>query len=468
MHSELLGRVPPQATEFEEAVLGAIMLERDAFDEVAEMLSADMFYLEIHKRIYAACASLASSNQPIDLLTVVARLRATEQLELAGGPFAVTKITNTVVSSANIKAHADNIRAAYRRRELIRSCGDLINMAYTDLEIDSDDLLDLAESAISDIDGKSRSEDMVPIEEVVTEALMQVQEFMDMPGTVTGVPSGFDKIDQLTRGWQPADFVILAARPSVGKTALALNLVKAAASNPTKPVTVAVWSLEMAPALLALRMMSAESGIRLDGLQTGTLQPDEMDKLINSSNKKISPLRIFFDKNSTVNLKSIQRKARRLKKKQDLGIIFIDYLQLIEGEGKGNRESDISRISRGLKNLAKELHIPIIALSQLSRETGEKNINWEYGPPIASLRESGSLEQDADTVVMVWGPSKEDLQKDNTLYTTRRANVAKNRNGSLGIVDLEFKKDIQKFLPKEEFGLPPQFRPITEDEKGPF
>lgn len=470
----IYGKVPPQAIDLEKVVLGAIMLERDAFDNVSEILKPECFYVESHQRIFKSMKTLAGKNMPIDLLTVVQELQSSGELELAGGPFGLTQLTSDVTSAANIVSHAKFIFQKFHLRELIKLSSEINSLAYED-GTDNFELQDYAEKLITELGTNNISGGMISIDKVLMDAVGKIEEWRKNDDSITGVPSGFAELDKATRGWQPGDLIILAARPSVGKTALALNLIKNAASNFKKPVTVGVWSLEMKAVYLALRMLAAESKTFLYRLQTGKLSDDDMQNLMSQAVKELSKLHIFFEENSAITLSSLSRKARRLKKKEGLGLIVIDYLQLMSGEeGKGNREQEIAKISRGLKNLAQELDIPIIALSQLSREMGSKNVTWEYGPPISSIRESGAIEQDADVIMMLWGPSDEDIARDPTLSRKRKVRIAKQRNGVLITEELDFKNEIQMFQKIENISTVQtmKFNYVTEpaepDDEMPF
>lgn len=445
------GKVPPQAKEMETAVLGAIMLERDAYDMVAEILKPECFYVEAHQIIFKSMRSLAAKNLPIDVLTMFQELQSKGQIDKIGGPYYLTKLQNGIFSAGNIETHAKIIYQKYHLRELIRISGEILTMAYDD-GTDNFELQDIAEKSINDLGMNQINGDMIHIQKVMMDAVQKIEEWRKIEGSITGVPSGFNDLDKATRGWQRGDLIILAARPSVGKTAFALNLIRNAAANNLKPVTVGVWSLEMKAVYLALRMLSAESKTLLHRLQTGRMSDEEMQDLIKNAVKNLSNLNIFFEENSNITMLSLARKARRLKKKEGLGLIVIDYLQLMSGEsGKGgNREQEVAKISRDLKNLAQELDIPIIALSQLNRTDGSKNVSWEYGPSIGSIRESGAVEQDADVIMMLWGPSDEEKAKDPTLTGKRKVRIAKARNGVLKTEELNFKNEIQLFEKIEE------------------
>jgi replicative DNA helicase len=283
--------------------------------------------------------------------------------------------------------------------------------------------------------------------------LQKIDQWKASGSHITGIRSGFSDLDKSTRGWQPGDLIIVAARPSVGKTAFALNLVRNAALSGSG---VCVWSLEMKAPYLALRMLAAQSDVFLNKLQTGSLMDFEYKKLTEAANN-LSRYNIFFDDANAVNLRSLKAKARRLKKKHNIGLIVIDYLQLMHGESKNNREQEIATISRELKNLAQELEIPIVALSQLSRD-GVKNSTWDVPPPISALRESGAIEQDADLILMLWGANDAELANDQSYEGKRRIRIMKQRNGSLMTCDLDFKNEIQLFksiadIQRDEIGF---------------
>lgn len=457
--SHALGKIPPQAKEVEMAVLGAIMLEREAYDTAAAILKPECFYLDAHQKIFMAMKSLNEKNKPIDSLTLFEELIAMGESDNVGGPYYLSKLTGSVYSAANIDAHSRLIFEKFVARELIRVTTELNSLAYESSE-DIFELMSYAEKSIVDIGIKNIEGGMSHISKVVGDAANKIEEWRKNDDTITGIPCGFPGLDKATRGWQNGDLIILAARPSVGKTAFALNIIRNAAENDKGKNTIAVWSLEMKAMYLALRMMSAESKTFLYRLQTGRISQDEMDQLYRNSIKILSNLSIYFDESSSVTLQSLSRKARQLKKKQGLGLIVIDYLQLMSGEEKaGNREQEVAKISRGLKNLAQELDVPIIALSQLSREMGSKNITWEYGPPISAIRESGAIEQDADVIMMLWGPSDGDIANDSSLEGRRRVRIAKQRNGVLVTEELDFKNEIQVF---DAFNAGGNFIPVSQ------
>lgn len=450
---EFTGKIPPQAKELEATVLGAIMLERDVFDVVSEVLKPEVFYLNAHKIIYQAIVNLAKKYEPTDMQMVIEELKLMKKLDEIGGPYAISRITDSVSSTANILQYSRILFEKFIKREIIKISGELFNLSFDD-STDSFELLDYAEKSLNDIGLKNITGGMVHISSIVRDAINKIEEYRQLGSSITGIPSGFDELDNATRGWQNGDMIVLAARPSVGKTALALNIAKTAAANRIRPVTVGVWSLEMKSIFLVLRMLSAGSGIQLKKLQIGNISEEEMNRLIKTTANELAGLPIYFDDHSKITLNSIKRKAKKLKKENNLGLIIIDYLQLMSGEeGKGNREQEVAKVSRGLKELAMELDVPVIALSQLSREMGSKNVTWESGPPISAIRESGAVEQDADLVMMLWGPSDEDLVKDPSLFFRRKIKIGKQRNGSLTTEELHFNDKTQLFQIIEESSI---------------
>src|SRR5690606_27732003 len=395
------GKVPPQAKDLEEAVLGAIMLEKNAFDSVVEILKPECFYVDANQRIFRAMQSLSQKSQPIDILTVVEELRFKEELEMVGGPYLVTKLTNAVVSSANIEAHARIILQKFIQRELIRISGEIIGDAYED-STDVFDLLDDAETKLFEITNNHLRKNFDTIDSVLVKTIQRIEDLRNRNEDVSGVPSGFPSLDKVTYGWQNTDLVILAARPAVGKTAFALNLVRNAALHPSKPTPVAFFSLEMSAGQLVQRILSAESEIMLEKISRGKLEEHEMKQLYAKGIQRLAQSKIFIDDTPALNIFELRAKCRRLKSRENIGMIIIDYLQLMSGttdNRNSNREQEISNISRNLKGLAKELNIPIIALSQLSREVEKRGAkDGQKMPHLSDLRESGAIEQDADMV----------------------------------------------------------------------
>ncbi len=473
--SLVYGKIPPQARELEEAILGAIMLEKGAFDDVIEILKPECFYLDAHQKVFKAMQSLATQSLPIDLLTVVEELKKKEELDIVGGPYFVTKLTNAVVSSANILTHCRIVLQKFIQRELIRISGEIIGAAYED-STDVFDLLDSAEGKLFEITNNHLRKNFDDIQTVLVQTIDRIEEMRKRDDDITGVPTGFPSLDNLTYGWQPSDLIILAARPSVGKTAFALNLARSAALHPTKPTAVGFFSLEMSSSQLVQRILSAESGIWLEKISRGKLEEHEMQQLYKKGIHKLSKAPIFIDDSAALNIFELRAKCRRLKSKNNVGLIIIDYLQLMSGSAdrNSNREQEISKISRDLKGLAKELQIPIIALSQLSREV-EKRKEGNKIPQLSDLRESGAIEQDADMVMFLYRPDYYDMDKNEFGENQKgltQVKIAKHRNGSLDTIDLRAQLHIQKFVEDEKddhpgFSAPAgNFRPVKPGETG--
>lgn len=444
------GKVPPQAKDLEEAVLGAIMLEKSAFDTVVEILKPECFYSDGHQRIYRAMQGLQQKNQPIDILTVVEELRSREELEMVGGPYYVTKLTNAVVSAANIEAHSRIILQKFIQRELIRISGEIISDSYED-STDVFDLLDDAESKLFEITNNHLRKNFDSIDTVLVKTVQRIEDMRHRNEDITGVPTGFDSMDKVTYGWQNTDLIILAARPSVGKTAFALNLARNACLHPTKPTPVAFFSLEMSSAQLVQRILSAESEIWLEKISRGKLEEHEMKQLYAKGIQRLAKAPMFIDDTAALNIFELRAKCRRLKNKHNIGMVIIDYLQLMSGtnERNSNREQEISKISRDLKGLAKELQIPIIALSQLSRAVEQRGAkDGNKIPQLSDLRESGAIEQDADMVMFLYRPEYYEITQNEFGESNKgetHVRIAKHRNGSLETIKLRALLHIQKF-----------------------
>jgi replicative DNA helicase len=472
------GKVPPQAKDLEEAVLGAIMLEKSAFDTVIEILKPECFYVEAHQRIYKSMQSLANKSQPIDILTVAEELKSKEELEMVGGAYYVTKLTNAVVSSAHIEAHARIILQKFIQRELIRISGEIIGDAYED-STDVFDLLDDAESKLFEITNNHLRKNFDTIDSVLVKTIQRIEDLRHKNEEVTGVPSGFTHLDKITYGWQNTDLIILAARPAVGKTAFALNLARNAVMHPTKPTPVALFSLEMSAGQLVQRILAAESEIWLEKIARGKLEEHEMKQLYARGIQRLAQAPLFIDDTPALNIFELRAKCRRLKNKHNIGMIIIDYLQLMSGTGENrssNREQEISNISRNLKALAKELNVPIMALSQLSRAVEQRGSKeGSRIPQLSDLRESGAIEQDADMVMFLYRPEYYDINTSadgENIKGLTEVKIAKHRNGSLDTVKLKALLHIQKFTnwdedPYSGIGLPGGgWRPVEDSGGG--
>ena len=468
------GKVPPQAKDLEEAVLGAIMLEKGAFDAIIEILKPECFYVDAHQRIFSAMQGLANKSQPIDILTIAEELRFREQLDMVGGAYYVTKLTNAVVSAANIEAHARIILQKYIQRELIRISGEIISDAFED-STDVFDLLDDAESKLFEITNNNLRKNFESIDSVLVNTIKRIEDMRHKNEDVTGVPSGFPSLDRVTYGWQSTDLIILAARPAVGKTAFALNLARNAVMHASKPTGVAVFSLEMSAGQLVQRILSAESEIWLEKISRGKMEEHEMKQLYAKGVQRLAQAPLFIDDTPALNIFELRAKCRRLKTRNNIGLVIIDYLQLMSGTGEGkqtNREQEISNISRNLKGLAKELSIPIIALSQLSRavETRGAGKDGNKMPQLSELRESGAIEQDADMVMFLYRPEYYDITTNELGENNRgetHVRIAKHRNGSLETIKLRALLHIQKFVEDDAggfggTGLTGNWKPVSD------
>jgi replicative DNA helicase len=464
------GKVPPQARDLEEAILGAIMLEKNAFDTASEILKPECFYVDGHQRIFSAMMGLQQKNMPIDILTVVEELRKRDELDIIGGAYYVTKLTNSVVSSAHIETHCKILIQKFIQRELIRLSGEVIGDAYED-STDAFDLLDEAESKLFDLTNSYVKGNFDEIGNVLVQAVNRIEELRNKSDDISGVPSGFTALDRITNGFQPTDLIIIAARPSVGKTALALNLARNAAMHPLRPTPVGVFSLEMSNAQLVQRILSAQSEVMMEKISRGRLEDHEMQQLYSKGVKALSEAPIYLDDTPALNIFELRAKCRRMVSRHKVGVIIIDYLQLMSGGGdsRGNREQEISSISRALKGLAKELSVPVIALSQLSRAV-ESRKDGNKIPQLSDLRESGAIEQDADMVMFIYRPEYYEINQDEhgaSVKGETHVKIAKHRNGSLDTIKLKALLHIQKFVDWDEnendfgAGLPSNFKPIN-------
>jgi replicative DNA helicase len=446
------GKLPPQAKEFEEAILGAIMIEEKVIDEVIDILKVESFYVDAHQRIFQAIKDLYSGSHPIDLLTVTEQLKKNGDLEAVGGPFYVTQLTNKVGSAANAEYHARIVAQKYIQRMLITSSTETIKNAYEDTT-DVFELLDKAETnlmLISENNAKKASEDIASL---IKKELIEIDTRINSDEHLNGVPSGFMELDRATGGWQKSDLIVMAARPGMGKTAFTLALARNGAVDHKKAV--AFFSLEMSSNQLVQRMISMESEIPAEKIRKGNLEKHEYQQLTS----KIDLLReakIFIDDTPGMNIFELRSKCRKLKQKHDISMIIIDYLQLMsgtnEGKGGGNREQEISQISRSLKGLAKELQVPVIALSQLSRAPETRGGNKK--PILSDLRESGAIEQDADIVIFLYRGEYYGIPQDEDGQSTKDVAeiiIAKHRNGPLKTVKAKFIGRFAKFADFDEF-----------------
>lgn len=442
-----IGKIQPQAVDLEEAVLGAMLLEREALSTVIDILSPEAFYKEQNGRVFMAMISLFNRSEPVDILTVTQELKRTGELEFVGGAYYVSALTNRIASSANVEFHARIVAQKYLQRELIRISTETIKTAYED-STDVFELLDETTKNIFEILDSNVRKQHDKMSTLIGKALEEIEHAANQKDGLLGVPSGFTAMDRITGGWQKSDLLILAARPGMGKTAFVVSMAKNAAVEFNKPV--AIFSLEMSSLQLVKRLISSETEITQDKILKGNLENHEFVQL-NERIKKLAVAPLYIDDTPALSIFELRAKARRLKENQKVELIIIDYLQLMsgstDGKGGGNREQEISHISRGLKSLAKELEIPIIALSQLSRQV-ENRPGGSKRPQLSDLRESGAIEQDADMVMFIYRPEYYGLEVDeNNEPTKGRAEIiiAKNRHGALETVKLRFVGQYAKF-----------------------
>lgn len=438
------GKLPPQAIDLEEAVLGAIMLEKDALTSVIDILKPEVFYKEAHQRIFEAVLSLFNKSEPIDILTVTAQLRKSGHLEMAGGAFYITQLTSRVASSANVEYHSRIVSQKYLQRELIRISSDIIRDAFEDTA-DVFDLLDNAEKNLFSVSEGNLRRSYEKMPDLLRAAIEQIEKAKNADNKMSGVPTGFNELDRVTSGWQNSDLIICAARPGMGKTAFVLTMARNMSVDYNKPV--AFFSLEMNALQLVTRLISSETGLSSDKLRRGQLEEYEWQQL-HTKIANLTDAPLIIDDTPALSIFELRAKARRLKQQYDINIIIIDYLQLMSsgGENRGNREQEISGISRSLKSLAKELNIPVIALSQLSRAVETRG--GSKRPILSDLRESGAIEQDADLVVFIYRPEYykiEEFEDSTSSKDAAEVIIAKNRNGALKDVRLRFIGKFAKF-----------------------
>ena len=437
--------VPPQAVELEEAVLGALMLEKDSIIAVQEFVTPDAFYTEEHRLIYKAIEELSTELKPVDLFTVTERLKVKKELKKVGGAAYLAQLTQKVGSAANVEFHAKIIAQKYVQRELIRSATEIQRRSY-DESTDVTELIGFAEGEIFKVSEGHVKRSVQSSKDILARALMQIEEASKNTSAFNGVPSGFTAIDRVTLGWQLSDLIIVAARPSMGKTAFVLTMARNMAVD--HEAGVAFFSLEMSSVQLMMRLIVAETGLNGNDVKSGRLTPEQWRHL-ESATKPLGSAPLFIDDTPALSVFEFRSKARRLKIHNDIKIIIIDYLQLMTGnqDSKGNREQEVAFISRTLKAIAKELNVPVIALSQLSRATEMRG--GSKRPQLSDLRESGAIEQDADIVCFIHRPeyytkSTEDANG-NDIRGLAELIVAKHRSGAVGDVKLRFVNRFARF-----------------------
>ncbi len=441
-----MGKLQPQARELEEAVLGALMLEKDAYSVISDILKPECFYEHKHQLIYKAIVDLAMKQQPIDMLTVCEQLRRNGNVDEVGGEYAIAELTGRVSSAANIEFHARIVAQKFLARELIRFSGEVQAKAF-DETFDVDDLMQEAEGKLFEISQRNLKKDFTQIDPIIYQALDAIEKASKRKDGMSGLQTGFTDLDKMTSGWQNSDLVIIAARPAMGKTAFVLSMAKNMALNYNIPV--ALFSLEMSNVQLVNRLIVNTCEIPADKIKSGQLAPHEWEQL-NAKVRDLYEAPIYIDDTPSLSVFELRTKARRLVREHGIKIIIIDYLQLMNASGMnfGSRQEEVSTISRSLKGLAKELDIPIIALSQLNRGVESRTGEEGKRPQLSDLRESGAIEQDADMVCFIHRPEYYKITEDgkgNSLVGLAEIIIAKHRNGAVGDVRLRFRGEFARF-----------------------
>ena len=438
-----MGNKPPQALEVEEAVLGAMLIEPSSVDMALEELSPSCFYDPRHKMIYEAMSELVNEHTSVDIVTVSSKLREKGNLEAVGGPVAIAGLSEKVGAAAHIEYYVKILKQKSIQRDLITASYEILRDSYDD-SVKVDQLIDEAQTKVYNAIQNNLKKDVQEVGSIINDALREVEKNQKIDG-LSGVPSGFPSLDRVTRGWQKSDLIILAARPSVGKTAFALNLARNAAVDNNMPV--AVFSLEMSALQLVMRLMTTESGLPADKLKGGAkLDPWDWQQL-ETRLAALSKAPLYIDDTPSIPLMEFRTKVKRLVKSKDVRLVIVDYLQLMQGpvELRGLREQEVAAISRTLKATAKELNVPIIALSQLSRNAVQRT-GGTGKPQLSDLRESGSIEQDADMVIFIHRPDYVGLGETPDGKETTQIIIAKHRNGEVCDIDMRFKSDQVRFV----------------------
>ena len=435
----MIDRVPPQNIEAEQAVLGAMLISKEAIAESAQILNPQDFYREAHRIVFEAMLDLSNRNQAVDNLTVIEQLNKTNQLEKVGGIAFVTALANTVPTAANVVFYAKIVKEKALMRHLINTATAIAAMGYESAD-DADSIMEKEKKMILEIASNRKTGDFTPINQIVIDTFSKIENLYESKGGLTGLSTGFKDLDKLTAGLQPSDLILVAARPSMGKTAFTLNIASYVALKENKPV--AFFSLEMSKEQLMQRMLCAEGLVESQRLRVGDLDEQDWQKLIAAADK-FSKAPLYIDDTPGISIMELRSKARRLQQEKGLSLVLIDYLQLMQGRANkngDNRQQEISEISRSLKSLARELNVPVIALSQLSRSVESRQIKK---PMLSDLRESGSLEQDADIVMFLYREDYYNAETENKNITD--VIVAKHRNGPVDTVQLFFHKEFTKF-----------------------
>jgi replicative DNA helicase len=432
-----LDKLPPQNLDAEQSVLGAILIDNNALTRTLEIIDPDDFYKLSHRKIFLAMTELFDRNEPIDLITLTDQLKKDNELEAVGGIAYLSSMVNMVPTAANVKYHSHIVREKALLRGLLMSANEIATKVYED-NFDAEDLVDYAERSIFKISDKRVKASFVSLKEVIKDSFEMIEHLYDKKETVTGVPSGFRDLDDLTTGFQKGDLIIVGGRPSMGKTAFALNIAQHVGLELKEPV--AIFSLEMAREQLAIRMLCAEAMVNSNSIRKGFIKKEDWHKLTSAASN-LTGAPIFIDDSSGITVLELRAKARRLKIEHGLSLIVVDYLQLMRGKGSfERREQEISDISRSLKALAKELSVPVIAVSQLNRSVEQRR---PPKPILADLRESGAIEQDADVILFLY---RDEVYNKEAKRGHSEIIIAKQRNGPTGTVDLAFISSCTRFL----------------------
>ena len=432
-------KVPPQNLEAEQSVLGGILLENAALNPVLEIMAGSDFYSDAHRKIFGGILELSDRNQPVDLITLSNHLRDKKQLDAVGGAVYLSQLVDNVPSAANISHYARIVKEKSVLRNLIGTATEILNRTYG-AGADVDSVLDEAEHAIFEISQNKIRPSFYPLKDIIKDSFRTIERLYEKKELITGVATGFTKLDEMTSGLQRSDLIIIAGRPSMGKTAFALNIAQFCSVEEGVPV--AVFSLEMAKEQLAMRMLSSEARVDSQKIRKGFLGESDWPKLTTAAGR-LSEARLFIDDTPSISVLEMKAKSRRLKAEHGLGLIVLDYLQLMKGSAYSDtREQEISEISRSLKGLAKELNVPVVALSQLNRKVEDRT---SRRPQMADLRESGAIEQDADVILFLYRDEVYNKSEDNPEKGFAEVIIGKQRNGPVGTVKLVFQEKFTRF-----------------------
>ena len=439
-----LGKVPPQDIEAEQAVIGSMLTDQDAVIAAVEVLKAEDFYREDNKLIYEAILNIYNRAEPIDIITLKAELSSMGKLDSVGGLEYIAQLPDKVPTTANVERYINIVEEKSMLRSLVKTANEIISLGYDETQ-NVEDIMDSAEKKIFDVMQKKNQKGYSQIKDILIDTFSRLEKLYNQKSHITGVPSGFTSLDYKTAGFQNSDFILIAARPAMGKSAFALNIATHAATRANVPV--AIFSLEMSKEQVANRILCSEALVDSNKVRTGNLEDEEWQKLADASGE-LSNAKIYVDDTPGISALEIRAKCRKLKLEKNIGLVVVDYLQLVQGSGRkgANREQEIAEISRSFKILAKELNVPVIALSQLSRAVESRP---DHRPMLSDLRESGSIEQDADIVMFLYRDDyyNEDSEKKNIAEVI----IAKQRNGSLGNVELAWLGNYTKFANLEKY-----------------